>query len=225
MDNKSYSIDLSGVGSNSGGKFEDINVSGVYNIRVDIVCNKVKVSGVIKSSKDIYSKELDVSGVIKCSGSMEAIEMKVSGFVSIGKYIKSQHIFGEGAIHAKEGIESEKIDVYGNIKCDGLVNCEEFIMILEGESKIGKIGATNININGRDNNKGLFNVFIPKKFKNNRAYIKVIEGDNIEISYCDVDTIRGKNIIIGESCNIKNIEYSENIEISDLSKVDNVNKI
>ena len=225
MNKKLHSISLDGVGSSGGGKFEDINISGVYSLKGDIICNKLDVSGVLKNSKNIQCEEFKVSGVLKSSESLQAQSINVSGVATIGKNIKSQKIFGEGCIKVKEEIESEKIDLQGNIICEGLINCEDFYLFTEGESKIGEIGATNIEIYGEKKSKNIFKIFIPKKFKNNRVYIKVIEGDNIKLSNCDVDIVRGKNIVIGENCKINKVEYSESIDINEISKVDNINKI
>ncbi|MDU2688961.1 MAG: hypothetical protein E7C44_15955 [Paeniclostridium sordellii] len=225
MNKKLHSISLDGVGSSGGGKFEDINISGVYSLKGDIICNKLDVSGVLKNSKNIQCEEFKVSGVLKSSESLKAQSINVSGVATIGKNIKSQKIFGEGCIKVKEEIESEKIDLQGNIICEGLINCEDFYLFTEGESKIGEIGATNIEICGGEKSRNIFNIFIPKRIKNNHAYIKVIEGDNIKLSNCDVDIVRGKNIVIGENCKINKVEYSESIDINELSKVDNINKI
>ncbi|MBO3444935.1 hypothetical protein [Clostridium sp. CCUG 7971] len=225
MNNKLHSIRLDGVGRSGGGKFEDINISGVYSIDGDLKCNKFDVSGVLKNSKNIHCEEFTVSGVLNSSESLEAQNINVSGVATIEKNIKSQNISGEGCIKVKEDIESEKIDIEGNIRCDGLINCEDFYLFAVGESKIGEIGATNIEICGEEKSKNIFKVFVPKKIKNNKVYIKVIEGDNIKLSDCDVDIVRCKNIVIGENCKIKTIEYSESIDINELSKVDNVNKI
>lgn len=225
MNKKLHSISLDGVGSSGGGKFEDINISGVYSLKGDIICNKLDVSGVLKNSKNIQCEEFKVSGVLKSSESLEAQSINVSGVATIGKNIKSQKIFGEGCIKVKEEIESENIDLQGNIICEGLINCEDFYLFAEGESKIGEIGATNIEICGEEKSRNIFNIFIPKRIKNNHAYIKIIEGDNIKLSNCDVDIVRGKNIVIDENCKIDTVEYSESIDINELSKVDNINKI
>lgn len=226
MNNKLRSINLDGVGrSAGGGTFEDINISGVYSINGDLTCNRLYVSGVLKNSKNIKCEEFRVDGVLKSSESLEAKNINVAGLATIEKNIKSQNISGEGCIKVKEDIESEKVDIEGNITCKGLINCEDFYLFTVGESKIGEIGATNIEIYGEERSKNIFKIFVPKKFKNNKAYIKVIEGDNIKLSDCEVDIVRGKNIVIGENCKINIIEYSESIEINELSKVDNVNKI
>ena len=225
MNKKLHSVSLDGVGSSGGGKFEDINISGVYSLKGDIICNKLDVSGVLKNSKNIQCEEFKVSGVLKSSESLQAQSINVSGVATIGKNIKSQKIFGEGYIKVKEEIESEKIDLQGNIICEWLINCEDFYLFTEGESKIGEIGATNIEICGGEKSRNIFNIFIPKRIKNNHAYIKVIEGDNIKLSNCDVDIVRGKNIVIGENCKINKVEYSESIDINELSKVDDINKI
>ena len=225
MDNKLHSINLDGVGSSGGGKFEDINISGVYSLKGDIICNKLDVSGVLKNSKNIQCEEFKVSGVLKSSESLKAQDINVSGVATIEKNIKSHKISGEGCIKVKEDIESEKIDLQGNIICDGLINCEDFYLFTEGESRIGEIGATNIEICGEKKSKNIFKIFIPKRIKNNRAYIKVIEGDNIKLSDCEVDIVRGKNIVIGENCKINKVEYSESIDINELSKIDSVDKI
>lgn len=225
MNNKVHSISLDGVGTSIGGKFEQMNISGVYSLSGDLICDNLYVSGVLKDSKNIQCEEFKVSGVLKSSESLDASNINVSGAVNIGKNIKSQKILGEGYIKVKENIESEKIEIEGNLICNGLVNCEDFYLFTSGESKIGEIGATNIKICSEQQCSGIFKIFIPKKFKNNHAYINLIEGNDIILSNCDVDIVRGKNIVIGENCKINKIEYSVSIDINKESRVDVVNKI
>lgn len=172
MDNKLHSINLDGVGSSGGGKFEDINISGVYSLKGDIICNKLDVSGVLKNSKNIQCEEFKVSGVLKSSESLKAQDINVSGVATIEKNIKSHKISGEGCIKVKEDIESEKIDLQGNIICDGLINCEDFYLFTEGESRIGEIGATNIEICGEKNQKIYLKYLYLKELKTTTHILK-----------------------------------------------------
>ncbi|MGL5642186.1 MAG: hypothetical protein ACRDDM_07955, partial [Paraclostridium sp.] len=52
-----------------------------------------------------------------------------------------------------------------------------------------------------------------------------IEGDYIKLENCDITNIRGKQVELISNCNIDNIEYTSNLNISKNSNVKNHVKI
>ena len=51
--------------------------------------------------------------------------------------------------------------------------------------------------------------------------IGLIEADDIYVENVNADCIRGKNVVIGSNCHIKQVEYTNEIEISKNSTVEN----
>ena len=52
-----------------------------------------------------------------------------------------------------------------------------------------------------------------------------IEGDEISIEYTSAKTVTGKDVKIGEGCEIELLQYSENAEISPKAKIGRCEKI
>lgn len=243
MNSELHSLNFSGMGKCSGGEFDRVNISGTGKIQGNIKCSKFDASGMAKVFGDVesekfntsgvskiegnlYSKEIDVSGVLKCTGEASSNEVRVSGMATVEQSLKSHRIEGEGCLTVKGDIECEQVDVYGMIDCRGFLNCENLELGLVGTSNINEVGASNIKIeNGKSNSIGIFNVFTPAKYKNNKLVANIIEGDDIVLENCEAKFVRGKNIKIGENCKINTVEYSGNIEVDKKSKIENINKV
>ncbi|MCL0069946.1 hypothetical protein M1O56_05235 [Dehalococcoidia bacterium] len=48
---------------------------------------------------------------------------------------------------------------------------------------------------------------------------ELIEGDEILLEWTRAKTVRGKQIVIGEGCEIERVEYSESLEVDESARV------
>lgn len=241
MDNKLHSMNINGAGTYPGGEFDNVSISGNGKIHGDIKCNtfdvsgngkiigtintgEISISGNGKVEGNINAESLDVTGSLKCLKSINSDKVKISGVTKIEEKLQSHTIDIKGVLKVLSDIEAEEVNMDGAITCDGFLNCENLKVNIQGISRISEIGASKVNIKyQRKIFHSILNIFMPNKF--NRLTVENIEGDDITLENCDVKVIRGKNIKIGQNCNIDTIEYSENIEVDEKSNVVNINKI
>lgn len=235
-----HSLNLSGMGTYSGGEFYEVNISGMGKIQGNIKCgnfntsgtgkvfgnvesDKFCSSGMVKIEGDINSSYIDVSGTLRCEKDVNTKNLDISGMATIDGKINCNNINSKGCLKAKSDIECEEVNINGMINCSGMLNCEKLELQVVGTSTIGEIGGSIINIErGRAGYSLKFNILVPKKFRENKLVANIIEGDDIELENCEVKVVRGKNIKIGENCKIDTVEYSGSLEVDKKSKVLNI---
>ncbi|MGL5314281.1 MAG: hypothetical protein ACRC92_13615 [Peptostreptococcaceae bacterium] len=225
MNENMNSLKISGYGSCAGGEFYKVSIEGKGTINGDIKCNSFDTSGLGKITGNIETQKLDVSGVLSIKGDTVAKSVDISGVNKINGNLSGHDLKCDGTITTDNDVEFEEININGSISNKGFINCENLTMFLWGTSICNEIGASNIIVEGNGKNGSIFNIFIPKKYKENKLIANIIEGDEIILESSNVKIVKGKNIKIGPNCEIDEIEYSGSIEIDPSSKVINVNKI
>lgn len=242
MNENKHSLDLSGLGTCSGGVFNKVDISGKGKVNGNIKCSKFDASGMATVNGDITCDSFSTSGMSKVKGSIDGKEIEVSGtltvdnntttdlldvsgMVKINGNVRANEVKCEGFLKVGEGIECENIDIYGVLDSKGLINCESINIILSAECNCSEIGATSIVIESDDSPTSIFNFLAPRKFRRKRLYASLIEGDDIKLENCEAKVVRGRNIKIGANCKIDVIEYSESIDVDSNSKVIETNKI
>lgn len=247
--NQLRELKISGSGTSSGGKFDDVSISGSGKIYGDTECNDFKISGSGKLIGNLNTSEFKISGSggvegnLKCKsgkisgsakilGAVDSEDFKISGCGRIegdfkGKDIKISgsakvlgSIYGEdikisGGIDIEKNIETDNFQMTGNFRSKGMLNAENVNIYLGGDSNVEEIGATNIEILKSPRKNGIVSL-IAKVIGNNFGTLttKVIEADEIYLENTNADVVRGKNIIIGDGCNIKLVEYKNDFKIT-----------
>lgn len=242
MNENKHNLDLSGLGTCSGGEFNKVDISGKGKVNGDIkcikfdasgmatvngniICHNFSTSGMSKVKGSINGKEIEVSGTLNVDSNTTTELLDVSGMVKINGNVRANEVKCEGFLKVEEDIECETIDVYGVLDSKGLINCESLNIILSAECNCREIGATSVVIECDDSPTSIFSFLAPKRFRRKRLYASLIEGDDIKLENCEAKIVRGKNIKIGPNCKIDVIEYSESIEVDSNSKVIDTNKI
>lgn len=240
MNENKNSLDLSGYGTYCGGEFYKVNISGKGSVSGNIDCDRFDVSGMGKVNGDVSSKNLSISGMCTINGDTESNTIDVSGSLHVNKNVNIDDLDVSGIMKIKgklqaneakcdgylkvDGdIECETLDLLGMIQNEGFINCEDLYVQVSGECNCNEIGASCINIEGKSSS--IFNMLMPKKFRNKVLTASLIEGDDIKLENCEVKIVRGKNIKIGQNCKIDTIEYSRNIEVDEKSIVKQINKV
>lgn len=90
--------------------------------------------------------------------------------------------------------------------------------------EIGSIGAGRVIVRGIGT-EGFKSLSLFRGKGTRRFECDVIEGDEIYLEKTEASTIRGKNIVIGPGCKIESIEYSDELQIHDESKVEQIIKL
>jgi cytoskeletal protein CcmA (bactofilin family) len=205
MDKKATrNLFLSGIGTASGGDYDEVRIDGVGKINGDIDCGNLVFNG---------------SGEIR--GSVRAEVLEVRGSAVILQDVRSERAAVQGKIRIKGGLCTEEIDIQGQlsvggdcqaesitgqgvIAVGGLLNAESIEMTLYGHSRVKEIGGGTIRITNGRAGFGLLHKFLPPF---TRLTADTIEGDEVYLESTRAKVVRGREVTIGPGCEIERIEY------------------
>lgn len=193
-------LNLSGVGTASGGVYRNVRVEGVGKVHGDIECER-----------------LDVSGVANISGMVKAKKMQVSGKSNIRGDISSEELRIEGSVKMEGNCEAERFYAAGAFTLDGLLNAGHIEIRLFGPAHVKEIGGEVIQIS-RENKFSLFSIF-------KKLTADTIEGDEITLENTKAKVVRGGRVNIGSGCEIDLVEYREDFQLAKDAKVGSHKKL
>ncbi len=227
-------VSISGMAKVNGGKYRNVDISGLGEVAGDLDAENINVSGVADFKGNVSVKTFKSKGTSSIKGNLDCESLNNSGLVSVDGQLKAENIHSggrfsaeggikahkiqsRGYVYSGEGVESEEFLSKGAFKIKGLLNSNKVEAIFGGYCYAREIGGEDISIK----HSGLFDFsFILGIFgKKERLESELIEGNMINIEYSDVKTVRGSIVKIGEKCIIDQVEYSESLEIHPDSKV------
>ena len=215
---------ISGAGAIGAGEYDNVRISGSAKGEGLIRCKSFHASGSFSGGEIECSEDFHVSGAGKFAGNIRAKEIHVSGAIKTEGSVKGKEIKLSGAIKTGSDVEAEEIKINGEINCGGLINSERLYVNLDStaSSTAENIGGSKITIE-----KGKSGGFFCRLLKKSGKFIvsESIEGDEISIEYTSAKTVTGRNVKIGEKCEIGLVQYSESIEISPKAKIGKCEKI
>ncbi|MGF7400992.1 hypothetical protein PQ744_11420 [Thermoanaerobacterium thermosaccharolyticum] len=228
---KRQNIKIVGDNTSAGGLFNNVSVvgNGIFNSSVD--CVYIKVAGDCTINGDLKTASGVVAGDINIKGSLSADMFKVAGNMTVDYNTSIKNLITHGNATINGNISSEKIDangyftIEGNcnsevfksksivMKLNGLLNADDIDIQIYGRSAVREIGGEKIMIRG-----GSESIFKRLKLIKSMIYdackgdltTDVIEGDEIYLEYTTAKAVRGKNVTIGQGCNIELVEYVDN---------------
>ncbi len=238
---------ISGFGVISAGEYDDVSVSGSgkseglircksfrcsgsFSGKSDFVCEgDFRTSGAFGNTGSIKAGEFEVAGSAKNDGPVTADSLEVSGAFSAKGSLKGNEVRISGAVRVKGDIEGEQVYISGSVDCDGLINAGQLRVRLAsgGESRAASIGGESIRIESRAGGRVTV-INLGRMFKAHRGSFVVsesIEGDEIVIESTCAKVVRGRNVKIGEGCEIELVQYTGEAEISPDAKVGRVEKL
>ena len=206
---------ISGSGTIAAGEYGSVHVSGSGRINGPISCTDLHCSGSAKADGDVVcSGDVKCSGSFHCGGSVEAACVSCSGSARIDGGIKAGTIKASGAIRAAD-MEAERIVVSGGCGVPGLMNAETVEFNLGGRCSVGSIGCGKLTVKL---GAGCPAFWFGRK-RDDLLEAGTIEGDEIELENTTANIVRGKNVMIGKNCNIKTVEYSQNLSADGSSTI------
>ena len=230
-------IKISGSGTASGGKYNEVCISGSGKINGDLDCVVFKTSGSSKVIGNLKAETIKISGAAHIEGNVEAEEIKVSGSSHIIGNVKSQstkingsthivgNLYGEeasitGSVNIEKDCEVEHFKASGSFKIQGLLNAEEVTINIGGKCLVKEIGGEHIEVRNGIIDSFFFKKVIDKMFNSKgELTTELIEGDEIYLENTNAKIVRGNNVTIGDGCNIGLIEYRGEINVSSESIV------
>lgn len=239
----SENINISGMGTITGGEFNKVNISGMGTVSGDLKALDVQVAGnsVFKGNfvsgalslsgravfeKDVAVEKAEISGSFECKGNLNAKTASVSGRISVGGLLKCDQTILYGYLIANRGLEAEEFVAKGSFLIDGLLNSGVVDISIGGFCQAKEIGCEKITVKiGKMSNtfsqiiQFFYSAISQKNIKNNKLVADSIEGNDINLEYTEAAIVRGKIVRIGQGCKIGRIEYSDSLSIDSDAKV------
>ncbi|WBW98066.1 cell shape determination protein CcmA [Oceanirhabdus sp. W0125-5] len=230
-----------GCTDREGGIYRDILIMGSGDIKGNVECRSYKVFGSGDLNGNIKSETIKINGSGYIKGDAYGIDVSINGSGDINGNVKCSTLKIAGASDIKGNVEGIEVGIYGTCDIDGNCECEIFngkgAFEIKGEliadevnievirsCEVGSIGAGRVIVRGIGT-EGFKSFTFFKGKGEGKFKCDVIEGDEIYLEKTEANTIRGKNIVIGPGCKIESIEYSDNLEIDDESKVEQIIKL
>lgn len=213
---------------NANGDIESKNMllNGKASIKGNVKTQKAKLQGLAAIKGNVEVEDLIIAGKVAIEKNLDCGELSIPGVASIEGNIKSEVIYISGASHIKKDIIAESFVLSGGMVHEGCIEAKDVSITLGTESKLNNVKCKSIKIKRPENTAKLFSKLIKKMIKNEvKIKCSKIEGEKIYLENTEADLVRGKIIIIGEGCNVKKVEYSDEFRIVENGKVVNYVKI
>lgn len=197
----------------------NLNIKGDYEINDSEKYDDIIVKGNLIVNSDMKVKNLNIKGetmsnrFIECDGFCN-----LKGKINLN-YIKANIIRIKGRVIANR-IEANSLNIVSSRNSE--------IKEVKGKTIVIKNGT-----NDKENEKvmnsilELFKINIEYKATKNPTIFQVdkIVGDDIELIGISSKEVIGKNIIIGEGCNIDKIYYSDTVKIDKNATINMKSKV
>jgi cytoskeletal protein CcmA (bactofilin family) len=119
-------LKISGSGTATGGKYDEVSISGSGKIVGDVECNTFKISGSGKVQGDLKTNDFRISGSGSVLGALDCVEGKISGSGKITSNVRADYfkISGngklEGDFRGKDFGVSGSSTILGGIYCESV---------------------------------------------------------------------------------------------------------
>jgi len=224
-------IRINGLGSVSEGNYDDIDVSGSCSFNGKVSSKKIIVDGTVSSKEEIVSDYLEVNGYLSNKGNYNIKKGIINGYIKNKGDIGGEDLIINGSLFSRSmefndvkvngklviinNCQSENFYCNGKLNIGGLLSSDKIEILIKYYSRVKQIGGDTLVVKKEDNK------FSGKMLFFRKYYLEVeeIEADNIYLEYTKCEVVRGRNITIGKGCNIKRIEYLDEVLIDSNSKV------
>ncbi|HEY5563619.1 MAG TPA: polymer-forming cytoskeletal protein [Clostridiaceae bacterium] len=194
-------------------KAKEFKVSGHSSVEGDLAFDNMQISGGTNISGKLNGGNIKVSGSTTIGGNANINSVKVSGSINIGGNLKGEEVDVSGFINIKGDCEVERYISKGGFQIGGLLNAGEVDILVGGNCRAREIGGERITVKVHPA-RNLINSIINKFFTSfGKLSCESIEGDNIYLESTQAKIVRGKNITIGQECEIDMVEYTGELKI------------
>ncbi|MBP5463262.1 MAG: polymer-forming cytoskeletal protein [Lachnospiraceae bacterium] len=237
-------MNIAGSGSLPGGDYnEGIHIAGSGRVNGNVSCTEMCISGSGKVAGNLLcSDKLKVSGSGHIDGSVQAHTVGISGSAHIEGPVTSDgevHVAGSmhsgaircailkcsGSLHADGDISAEEAVIRGAVHTPGLINAERVDIEIGGDSDADSIGGSTIDIRSRGSRKNFFARLLGGGDECIMTVANSIEGDQITLENVVAQVVTGRIVKIGKNCSIRQVWYSDGVEISPDANVDRYDMI
>jgi len=192
---------IEGFGSINGGEYDRVEIEGIGKIKGDIKAGSILIKGVNKCLGTIETDEFICEGIAQLSKSIRAKIVRIDGIVKQGKAkMEADDIYCEGILLTNGEISADSIEVDGCISAPEIYG--DRIKIVHCFRQKGNFNASNI-----------FGVFGGRKIEKDYSMVDVMEATNIELYGVRANSVSGNVVILGDGCDIKQVECDGTLKI------------
>lgn len=130
--------------------------------------------------------------------------MKIAGKGTIGGHVTGEEFKVNGQATIDGNCEVDTFSSEGQFTIGGLLSADEININIHGTCRAKEIGGQTIKVRHRS---GTFSRLFKTVF-GLQLEAELLEGDNIDIDYAHIRTVRGNNVTVGANCEIELIEYT-----------------
>jgi len=239
--------DLKIIGDNnaSGGKYNNAKIIGDSVINGNLECVNFKCVGDTKVQGNLKTDHTRIVGSLSVAGAFESDDVRIAGNVEASGDIKSKNLILRGGMDVKGGVNSDDLRLTGYttirknceaetfisegpLAISGLLSADYIDIRIHSRCKVSEIGGERIQAR-RGHYAKLGNLlktfFIPADTFKGKLVADSIEGDEIRLEDTKAKVVRGKDVVIGDGCEIDMLEYTEECRIDGRSSVKEKRKI
>lgn len=220
MDEELIDLEINGSGGSAGGNYNNVIIQGNGKIDGDLNCIRMEIHGQCEVNGNVKAEFVNVHGHNSIKGSLDVNEIKIHGEVEVNGDLSAEEAITHGFISVNGNCNAETFTMEGFFKIRGLLNTGELELNLHGPAEAREIGGEKITVKreGKSRFNSLIKKIIPSEFTTGLT-TDVIEGDDIYLEYTKAKIVRGKDIELGQGCEIKLVEYDNNFKQAEESNV------
>lgn len=232
---------FSGAGSAAGGTYSKVSVSGAGHITGDLECESMSVSGSVVCEGAVKAGNMRVDGSAEVLGDAEAQtsvvnggailrgnfdvqKLKIAGAAEIAKRLSGGQVNVQGALTVGGDCEVEFFKASGAFTIGGLLSADTIDVKMYGASKAGEIGGEKVAF--RYVKRPIVELAVALKMAEATSLeARTVEGDHVFLERAKVGTVRGRDIELGDGCDVDLVEYTGQFRQSSSAKVKAARKI
>lgn len=237
---KESKINIAGTGTIGGGTYTDVHVSGgarviepveTRSLRVSgslvaeapVKAGDVRVSGGATLLKNLEADSVSVSGALTCGANLSVEKLNVSGSIDIGERLTGGSVDVSGEIKVGGDCEVERFKSRGGFTIGGLLSADTIDIKMYGRCSARELGGENIEVRIFRN---VFQGMAQALGWTDRTLLETesVEGDRVFLEHTKARTVRGREIELGEGCDIELVEYTGELKQGSGAKVTTVRK-
>ena len=209
-------VDFQGIGTINGGEYNEIICGGVGKCKGDIKAERMHLEGVFSTTGKIDVKVLECEGTATFTDNIRAGSIDIEGLVTVknGAKIEADRIDCEGFLTTNGEISADKLHAEGCVHATEIVG--DTIEIYSKKDKGTIFNGVNFNID--------LDIFGKHKNYKGRyaSEVDTIEATTIHLEGVYAENVNGQDIVIGERCEIMNVDCTGTLRIHNTSKVTNI---
>ncbi len=221
----SNNVNINGSGSVGGGTYDSVTINGSGRVNGDLTCQRMTINGSGSVHGNVRAADhFTINGSGRVTGSItESGKVAMHGSGKVEGNVRCRSFFSAGSSHVSGDCEGEDVTIEGAITVGGLVNGERVKCKLNGHTRVGSIGGTEIVVEEKPGGRcsGTVIKFLGFEIYNSRGDDKsagdletdTIEGDVITLVNTRANRVSGRIVKIGAGCTIGRLEYTESAEI------------